>query len=250
MTEEMAVAQKKSPPTLTKPWKSVIDIKASLTRAREIHSEAAKRLSEMNVRVAKRREELEATLHDLTPSQRSQVIGRALGGFRAELKRASLDPRTARLRELDAVRRDVEDAAAHYHSPMQMLMRDSLGSERRSRLIQQLEHAGKVELASLAALAVSTKDRELGAVLASQVGRLAHGERPFSPQELADHLFGDEYRAVQAAIMEVGELAQRALLDDREFETGRPVDRVGLALRVRDRAALDAPEIADETEEN
>lgn len=246
------MAIKKAPPTLTKPWVDVTSIKASLTRARELHSESAKRISEMNVRVAKRREELDATLYDLTPAQRSQVVGRALGGLRAELRRASLDARTARLRELNALRRSVEDAGAHYNSSMQMLMRDNLGSERRSRLIQQLEHAGKVELASLAALAVSTKDRELAAVLASLVGRMPHGERPFSPHELADHLIGDDHRAVQAAIMEVSELAQRAILDDRAFETGRASaeESIGVALRARDRVALNAPEIPDETEEN
>lgn len=72
---------------------------------------------------------------------------------------------------------------------------------------------------------------------------MPHGERPFSPHELADLLVGDEHRAIQAAIMEVGELTQRSLLDDREFEQGRPVDRVGLALRARERAALGAAEI-------
>lgn len=240
------MAQKKAPPTLTKPWRSVTDLKASLTRARELHSENAKRISEMNERVAKRREELRANLHDLSPSEQSHILNRALGGLRADLKRDSADARTARLRELDALRRQAEDASAHYHSPMQMLMRDSLGSERRSRLIQQLEHSGKVELASLAALAVSSKDRELAAVLASQVGRMPAAERPFSPHELADLLVGEEHRAVQAAIMEVGELAQRALLYDRQFETGRPVDRVGLALRARDRSALGAAELPDE----
>ncbi|WP_378774311.1 hypothetical protein [Methylopila musalis] len=240
------MAQKKAPPTLTKPWRSVTDLKASLTRARELHSENAKRISEMNERVAKRREELRANLHDLSPSEQSHILNRALGGLRADLKRDSADARTARLRELDALRRQAEDASAHYHSPMQMLMRESLGSERRSRLIQQLEHSGKVELASLAALAVSSKDRELAAVLASQVGRMPHGERPFSPHELADLLVGDEHRAIQAAIMEVGELTQRSLLDDRQFETGRPVDRVGLALRARDRSALGAAELPDE----
>lgn len=244
------MAQKKAPPTLTKPWRSVTDLKASLTRARELQSENAKRISEMNERVAKRREELRANLHDLSPSEQSHILNRALGGLRADLKRDSADARTARLRELDALRRQAEDAAAHYHSPMQILMRDSLGSERRSRLIQQLEHSGKVELASLAALAVSSKDRELAAVLASQVGRMPHAERPFSPHELADLLVGEEHSAVQAAIMEVGELAQRAVLDDREFETGRRGDRVGLALRARDCAALNAPDIRDDNEEN
>lgn len=240
------MATKKAPPTLNAPWKSVTDIKAALTRARELHADNGKRLSEMNERVAKRREELRANLHDLSPSEQSHILNRALGGLRADLKRDSADARTARLRELDALRRQAEDASAHYHSPMQMLMRDSLGSERRSRLIQQLEHSGRVELASLAALAVSSKDRELAAVLASQVGRMPHAERPFSLHELADLLVGEEHRAVQAAIMEVGELVQRALLDDRQFETGRAVDRVGLALRARDRSALGAAELPDE----
>jgi len=244
------MATKKAPPTLNAPWKSVTDIKAALTRARELHAENGKRLSEMNERVAKRREELRANLHDLSPSEQSHILNRALGGLRADLKRESVDARTVRLRDLDALRRQVEQAQAHYQSPMQMLIRDSLGSERRSRLQSQLEHAGKVELSSLAALAVSTKDRELGAVLAAQVGRMPHAERPFSPQELAEHLIGDDHLAVTAAIMEVSELAQRAILDDREFEQGRPVDRIGLALRARDRAALNAPDIRDDNEEN
>ncbi len=73
-------------------------------------------------------------------------------------------------------------------------------------------------------------------------------ERPFSPQELAEHLIGDDHLAVTAAIMEVGEPAQQAILDDREFEQGRPVDRISLALR--DRAALNAPDIQDDNQEN
>lgn len=239
---------KKAPPTLNAPWKSVTDIKASLTRARELNAEAAKRLGEMNGMVAKRREELRANLHDLSPSQQAMILNRALGGLRAQLKRDSEDARTARLRELDALRREVEDASAHYQSPVQMLTRDSLGSERRSRLMAQLEHSGKVELASLAALAVSTKDKELSAVLVSQVNRMPHSERPFSPQELAEKIVGDEYNSIQGAILEVGELAQRALLDDREFQTGRPVDRIGIALRARNRAELNAGEIENEEE--
>lgn len=241
------MALKKSPPTLTKPWRSVTDLKASLTRARELGEQSRRLIADMNGRVESRRKELEATLSDLSTAERIQVVGRAVGGLRAELKRSSLDSRTARLRNLDALRRDASDAQAHYASPVQMLARDSLGSERRSRLIQQLEHSGDAELASLAALAVSAKDRELGAVLVSRVQRIPYAARPFSPHELADFLVGDEHRAVQAAIMEVEEIAQRAILDDRAFETGRasPEGSVGIALRARERVALNATEIQD-----
>lgn len=244
------MAQKKSPPTLTKPWRSVTDLKASLTRARELGEQHRRLIADMNGRVDSRRKELDSTLSDLSPAERMLVVGRALGGLRAELKRASLASRTARVRDLAAMRREASDAKAHYQSAVQMLARDSLGSERRSRLMQQLEHSGDAELASLAALAVSEKDRELGAVLVSRVQRIAHGSRPFSPHELADLLMGDEHRAVQAAIMEVEDIAQRAVLDDRAFETGRASGGIGLALRAHDRAALNAPEIRDENEEN
>ena len=82
------------------------------------------------------------------------------------------------------------------------------------------------------------------------------GERPFSPQELADLLVGEDYRSIQAAIMEVGEITQRAILEDRSFETGRPsgVSVISPALKARERVAVGAPEgalntLADSEEE-
>lgn len=245
------MAQKKPQPTLTKPWRSVTDLKASLTRARELGEQSRRLIADMNGRVESRRKELDATLSDLTTAQRLLLVGRAVGGLRSDLKRTSLDARTSRLRDLDALRRQVDDARAHYASPVQMLARDSLGSERRSRLIQQIEHSGDAELASLAALAVSAKDRELGAVLVARVQRIPHAARPFSPHELADLLVGDEYRAIQVAILEVEDIAERAMVEDREFETGRasPERAIGLALRAREREALGASDITDETEE-
>jgi hypothetical protein len=67
-------------------------------------------------------------------------------------------------------------------------------------------------------------------------------KRPFRPQELAELLTGDEYKSVTAAIMEVGEITQRAILADRAFETGRgsPEGAVHVALKSRDRQALNA----------
>lgn len=234
------MAMKKSPPTLTKPWVSVTDIRDSLSRARDFGGQHARQIAELNGRVESRRKELDSTLSDLTPAQRVHIVSRALGGLRSDLKRASLDARTAGLRDLDALRRRGDDAKAHYNSSIQMIMREGLGSERRSRLIQQLEHSGNVELASLAAVAVSAKDRELAAVLVSRVNRMPHGDRPFSPQELADLIVGDEFRAVQAAIGEIEDIAERAMVEDRAFETGRNAGErtIGLALRARDRAAL------------
>lgn len=241
------MAIKKPMPTLTKPWMSVTDIRDSLSRAREFGAHHARQLDDLNGRVAKRREELDATLSDLPPAQRLHITNRALGGLRADLKRTSHDGRVAKLRELDALRRQVSNAKSHYASSVQMLMREGLGSEKRSRLIQQLEHSGPTELASLAAFAVSAKDRELAAALVTRVNRIPFGERPFAPQELADAIVGDDYRAIHAAIGEVESMAERALIEDRAFETGRPSGErmISLALRQRDRAGLGDPDAID-----
>lgn len=243
------MAIKKPRPTLTKPWRSVTDIRDALTRAREFGEQHRTLLADLNGRVDRRRKELESTLSDLSPAQRMQVVSRATSGLRAELKRGSVEARTARLRDLDALRRSVEDARSHYASPMQMLAREKLGSERRSRLMQQVEYSGDTELASLAALAVSANDRELGAVLAARVQRIPHASRPFSAHELANLLVGDEFRAVQMAIMEVSDIAQRAMDADHTFETGRPRGgaTIGAALRARDRAELGVGEEALDT---
>ncbi len=245
------MATKRQSPTLTRPWRSVTEIRDGLEKARKFSEQHTLLLGEQYSKIRARREQLEGNLSDLSPSERANVLARAVGGLRSDLKRSTLDARTARLREIDAVRRGLDDARAHYQSPIQMLARESLGSERRSRLMQQIEHSGDAELASLAAFAVSAKDRELGAVLAGRVQRMPHSERPFSPQELADLLVGDEYRSVQAAIMEVDELTQRAILEDRAFENGRAsgVGAVQVALMNRDRAAIGADPIQVEEED-
>ena len=76
------MAVKKSPPTLTKLWVSVTDIRDSLSRAREFGVQHARQIAELNGRVESRRKELDATLSDLPPAQRIHIVSRALGGLR------------------------------------------------------------------------------------------------------------------------------------------------------------------------
>src|SRR3546814_2422767 len=73
-----------------------------------------------------------------------------------------------------------------------MLARYTLGSERRSRIIQQIAASGPAELSSLAELAAATSDRELGAALCSRLSEIDPAKRPFAAVELADALVGEE----------------------------------------------------------
>lgn len=70
---------------------------------------------------------------------------------------------------------------------------------------------------SLAALAASTNDKEIGAALISRVNRLDPDDRPFSPHALADALVGADHRDITAAILEVERLAEEAAHTDTAF---------------------------------
>ena len=146
---------------------------------------------------------------------------RAVNGHRAELRRKSADARLALVREAGRLRDEVATVRMHFESPMQMLMRESLGSERRSRLIGQIAQSGPTELASLAAFAAATRDKELGAALCTRVSMLPVHDRPFSSHELADALVGESHRNVTQAVMEVERIAVETLHADSTFETGK-----------------------------
>lgn len=223
-------------------WMSVTDVVDRLSRAREQRGQQVTLLANLDGRVNQRRDDVARSLADLSLAQRHQVVERAVGGHRSELKRQSADARLAHVRAIAKLQDEAASARPHYSSPVQMLMREGLGSERRSRLIHQIEKSGPVELASLAALAASTGDRELGAALCTRITGAPVNERPFSSQELADALVGEEFRTVNQAIMEVERIALEAVHADTAFETGRSnLSRdVRVALMRRDEEAFGA----------
>lgn len=236
------MAMKKNMPTIGVGWVSVTDLKLALTRARDNRERQSRLLDNLNGQVAQRRTDTECALAEIPSSQRAVIVNRALSTFRGQLKRESVETRTAHVREAGVIANVAARAKQHFQSPVQMLMREGLGSERRSRLLQQIEHSGSTELASLAALAASTGDKEMGAALISRVNRLDPGDRPFSPHALADALVGSDHRDITAAIMEVERIAEEAAHADTAFETGKPssVRTIQATIMRREQAAIGA----------
>lgn len=233
-------------------WLSVTDTIDRLRQARENREQQSKLIASLEAQATQRREDVERSLADLPQPQRGQFVTRTVNGFRNELKRQSADARRAHLKEAGRLLEQTAGARAHYQSPVQMLMREGLGSERRSRLLQQMAHSGPVELASLAEFAAATKDKELGAALCARVSGLAPNERPFSSHGLADALVGEEHRRVTAALMEVDRLAQEAAHADSAFERGaaNPVRSIRIARMKQAEAAVGADLVnLDDTEE-
>lgn len=215
------MATKKPKATLASSWMDVKSVLENLARSRQEHKRASERLANFQTQLAKRADDLTATLRDLTVDERTTVVNRATSGLRAELRRNSEQERKASLKELGALNAALKASMVHYQSPAQVLAREGLGSERRSRLMEQIAHSGPVELASLASFAAATGDRELGAALTACVSNMPRGERPFSPHELADALVGDDFRTVQRAALEVDRLVLEAVSEDGAFESGR-----------------------------
>ena len=206
---------------LASTWLSVTDVIQRLGRARENRDQHAKLLNTLEGQVTQRRNDVERSLADLPSNERSKIVTRAVNGHRGELRRKSADARIAHVKEAGRVRDEVVAVRIHFGSPVQMLMRESLGSERRSRLLSQIAHSGPTELASLAAFAAATGDKELGAALCTRASSMPANERPFSSQDLADALVGESYRNVTRAIMEVDRIAAETVGTDTAFETGR-----------------------------
>lgn len=202
-------------------WLSVTDVIQRLGRARENRDQHARLLNTLEGQVTQRRIDVERSLVDLPSNERSKVVTRAVNGHRAELRRKSADARLALVREAGRLRDEVAAVRMHFESPTQMLMRDSLGSERRSRLLGQIANSGPTELASLASYAAATKDKELGAALCTRVSMLPVHDRPFSSHELADALVGENHCNVTQAFMELERIAVETLHADGAFETGR-----------------------------
>jgi len=210
--------------TLGTQWLSTSDVRNLLTKARD-NRQAQRRLPDsLKDKVAHRRDEIARSLGDLPTEHRSNLINKAIAVHRTDLRHQSEDTRLAYVKEASRYRQATQAAASHYRSSPQMLTRYTLGSERRSRIMQQIAASGPAELASLAELAASTKDLELGAAVCSRLYELDPAKRPFVAAELADMLIGEEFREITQAIKEIDRLALEATTDDTAFETGNAAD--------------------------
>lgn len=169
------------------------------------------------------------------PRAQADAADKARAKARQEIITASSEARWSEIRQLAAAAEGLALTEALYGSPQAVLARAGLGDARRTELMAQIAGAGPAEVRQLAMLAVATKDVVLGAAIQSVNDRLPRRDRPVSSAELADALVGDEARAVQSAIAAIKDAAQRAIVANREFESGRtrPIDRVKLGLAAR-----------------
>ncbi len=155
---------------------------------------------------------------------------------RAEVVSNSEDARWGYIKEVNAAAESVALTAALFASPQAVLARAGLGTPERTNYMTQLDGSGIVEIKNMAAFAMATNNKVLGAAIMSVVDRMPARSRPVSTAELADRLVGEETRQVQDAITKIKLAAQAAINLNREFTAGRvkPLDRIKLALNKKE----------------
>lgn len=202
-------------------WLSPTDIRTAITRIHQNRSRHANILARIGQQVDGHRDDVERSLRSLDPKDRTAVVNKSVNGRRAELIRETAEPRKLLTRELERLRHSVQSASTHYRSPVQMLMRETLGSERRSRIMQQIAASGPAELASLAEYAAAQQDNDLAAALCSRVADIPRAERPFNAGDLADVMFGELHRELSQALIEAERRVLEALEEEQVATTGK-----------------------------
>lgn len=236
------------------------EIHASVDRALELSRAFAGRIESLTQHVTEARDRLKAeareSIRGVDSSKRgmarevaANMAGKKLRVFHANLIKSSESDRMRilaplrELRERAAFLREITPNAAA------ILTRIGAGTERRARLIAELENEGNAVLENMAYTALTTDDKILASAVASVVGRRKREDRPFTIHEIADAAVGDLYAQLSAKLLEVENAANEAEGRHREFITGERNAVLGLetALRQReiDRLSGDDTEDAD-----
>lgn len=195
-------------------------------------------IADLEAGIARRGEEAAASAAaaGFPPEDQRSAAAKLAAKARAEVVNNSEDARWGYIKEVNAASDAVALTAALFASPRAVLARAGLGTPERTHYQTQLEGSGNVEVKNMAALAMATGNKVLGAAIMSVVDRMPRRDRPLSTSELAERLVGEETCAVQDAITKIKLAAQSAINLNREFTAGkvRPLDRVKLALNKKD----------------
>lgn len=176
----------------------------------------------------------------LSRDQRRQMVNKEVQQARKEIEANSDKERFTKLRELQALANGAKAARVLFASPVQMLHASNVGSERRSRFVSEFARLGPMALTNMATLAIATDDKEMGAALITIVDELPVSRRPFSGQQLAERLIGDEYRKAQDSLAVARNRFQEAINSNRAFVTGRSsaLAKIQMALNRRGEAGI------------
>lgn len=200
------------------------------------------------VEAAKQRfhEEAEELVRDATPENRNNArayskhaAATKFSKFRANIVSNSYASRQELLEPLAKHAEHATFLLQMFASPAQALGRVALGDTRRTQIQLQLTGAGPVELESAAALAVTTRDVVMAAAIVTVVDRLPSKDRPFSVNEFATIMWGEQHIDVVTKLRTVLQAYKLADIAEKEFRTSE-VNNVSRLSALLDQREIEA----------
>jgi hypothetical protein len=240
-------------PQPTPVWLSEAQVRDLVVSARRAKASLLAVIAGIDERVAKRRDQINNSLADLSMKDRVAAVDASASTLRASLKAETNKQRTELLRSISRMNEQAKAAIQFYDNPVAMLLRDTIASTKRVAIFQNLEAAGPVELKGFASLAIATGDRDMASAVVARLHAISPASaRPTSPKSVADALVGELQRELMGALLEVDSLLTEAVLADRLFEQGRSgstgIGSVELALKRRRDAAVGGTRVEDEAD--
>lgn len=235
-------------------WLSETEVRDLVKNARKAKADLLSVIAGIDARIAERRKVLTTSLADLDTKARLAAIDSAASTVKVTLKAESNPRRTELLRSLARMADTARSAIPLWDSPVVILMRQTVASERRATIAGNLEASGKQELGMFASLAISAKDVDMAAATISKLHTITPASaRPVSAKYVADQLVGDLSRELHGALLEVDSLLTEAALANRIFESGRSgssgIGSVELALKHRRDAAVGGKRVEDDADD-
>ena len=220
-------------------------VQAMITRAadaeeyfKEFNNRLARAEIALDQRTEKKVAEVERLSRSLNQRERQRIVEQEKPGLRREVDRETEASRWEVLKSLKRAEEEILAVESQYATPAVLLAREGLGSDKRSRYLEQLSHSGPAEVRNFAAHAVATKDKVLGAAVLSRLDALNKRDRDLvgvTRQELAEALVGADFQNAQAAIARVKNRLREALNANRAFSTGsrrlRAQSKIAMGLR-------------------
>lgn len=159
-----------------------------------------------------------------------------LKSLRAELLDKSAPHRDDMIGQMQQATERMALVERAYPSPVAMLATSGLGSAERSRYAEQLRGAGPAQVATVAAQAIMRGDRVLAAAVLDRLDQLPNKARPFSAQELADKMVGDDHRELMGRVKQARLSLDRARAADRELQLGanNSLSKISRGLRAKE----------------
>lgn len=253
MAKTPASRKRPAPARFDAIWTTRTDALTLAERAKSLRRQQNETIGRLNNRLDAHRESLTGSLRSISTADRAGIISKSLRGRRTELAEESADLRKTYVRQLAEISASARGAEELYRSSVALLLRKTIGSEARSRYLEQTEHSGSEELRHLSMLAAATGNLDLAAALVTRVERLPVADRPFSRKDLADHMVGEELREVRLALANAQLSGAEGLDADTRFETGqssaqRTMELSMMRKRIAQEFAIDEPEGDDDAD--